>query len=131
MSNANGGNQAAAIKIENQTFVPIKEMLKLNILQYQQDAEIYNPASKKTVSVKQAELRTKAVSFKMSDGLTPNEKLLSTEEWNVALQTIQSVPVLQQGYEIVPLFSYLMSTRGTEDLEQFESRLPCVCMSSS
>lgn len=120
MSNANGGNQAAAIKIENQTFVPIKEMLKLNILQYQQDAEIYNPTSKKTVSVKQAELRTKAVSFKMSDGLTPNEKLLSTEEWNVALQTIQSVPVLQQGYEIVPLFSYLMSTRGTEDLEQFE-----------
>lgn len=120
MANANGANQSMAIKIENQTFMPLKEMLKLNILQYQEDATIYDPITKKPVEIKAADLRQKAIGFKMSDGVTPNEKLLSTEEWNVALQTIQSVPALQAGYEIVPMFSHLMSIRGAEDLEQFE-----------
>lgn len=120
MGNANGRNQSMAIKIENQVFAPIKEILKLNILQFQEDAAIYDPQANKEVEVKAADLRKKAIAFKMTDGLTPSEKLLSTEEWAVALQTIQSVPSLQAGYETVPMFSHLMSIRGTEGLDKFE-----------
>ena len=120
MSNSNGRNQSMAIKIENQTFAPVKEVLKLNILQYQEDAAIFDPKSNQVVEVKAADLRKQAIGFKMSDGLLPADKLLSTEEWAVALQTIQSVPQLSAGYEVVPMFSYLMSTRGTEGLEKFE-----------
>lgn len=120
MGNANGRNQSMAIKIENQVFARVKEILKLNILQFQEDAAIYDPQANKEVQVKASDLRKKAIAFKMTDGLTPSEKLLSTEEWAVALQTIQSVPALQAGYETVPMFSYLMSIRGTEGLEKFE-----------
>jgi hypothetical protein len=120
MGNANGRNQSMAIKIENQVFAPVKEILKLNILQFQEDAAIYDPQANKEVQVKASDLRKKAIAFKMTDGLTPSEKLLSTEEWAVALQTIQSVPSLQAGYETVPMFSHLMSIRGTEGLEKFE-----------
>lgn len=120
MGNANGRNQAMAIYLESQIFTPLKEMLKLNIIQYQQNKEIYNAVEDKSVKIDAATIRQKAVGFKMSDGLLPADKLISAEEFNVALQTVAAVPAIQQGYNMVPMFSYLMKMRGAEGLDKFE-----------
>ena len=120
MGGSNGRNQAMAIYIENQTFVPVKEMLKLNIVQYAGDGEIFNPVDNKTIKIKAEDIRKRAVSFKMSDGLIPKDKILDGDEFNVGLQTIQAVPALQQGYDIVRLFSYMMKARGAEGFDKFE-----------
>lgn len=120
MGASDGRNRAMALYIESQTFTPAKEMMKLNILQYAESGEIFNPVEGKPVKIDAAAIRQKAVAFKMSDGLMPNDKLISAEEFQVGLQTIQAVPALQQGYDVVGLFSYMMKSRGAEGFSKFE-----------
>jgi hypothetical protein len=59
------------------------------------------------------------VQFKVSDGILPEDKQLSTDELQVALQVLGSTPQLAQGYNLPPLFSYIMKLRGA-DLKPFE-----------
>lgn len=112
-------NQMMAIMTEAQVFTPLKECLKLNILQFQTDGTLYNTDKQQPVTVKSADLRKTAVQFKVSDGLVPTAKELSTEEMIAAFQAIESTPALQQGYNVVPMFTYLNKLRGA-DLSPFE-----------
>lgn len=119
MGHGNAVNQMMAIATENQVFTPIKEILKLNILQYQGDATIYNAAAKRPVKIDPVQLRNEAVQFQVSDGLLPKDKEMSGDEWMTALQVIGSSPQIGQGYNLAPMFTYLMNTRGVE-LKPFE-----------
>lgn len=120
MGHGNAGNQVMALTTENQVFVPLKEAVKLNILQYQPEGVLFNREAKQNVNIKPEELRKAAVHFKISDGMLPKEKLMNTEDWQVAMQTIGSAPQIQAGYQIAPMFSYLMKERGV-DLKPFEA----------
>lgn len=120
MGNAGARDRLMAQFIEDQTISPIKEMLKLNILQYQPKGEIYSRANEQTVTIDPTTLREMAAEFKVADGSTPVDKMMGTEEFTIALQTIQSVPSLQAGYRVVPMFSYIMKLRGLEHLKDFE-----------
>lgn len=119
MGHGNGPNQLMALQIEDQVFVPLKNILLLNILQFQQDGEIYNPATRQSVTVDQLTIRQKAVAFTISDGLVPKDKEMGTEELGVALQVLGSSPQLASGYNMAPLFSYLMSLKGAH-IQAFE-----------
>lgn len=119
MGHANGRNQMAAIEIEAQVFTPIKEILKLNILQYQGGTALYNPNTQQMQQIDPVVLRKAVINFKVSDGLTPSDKLINADAFQGALQTLGSSPVIQQGYNIAPMFSYLMKTQGA-DLKPFE-----------
>lgn len=119
MGNANGRDQTTSLLLEAQLFTPIKEILKLNILQYQGGTSVYNPEKQKQVKIDPVALRKAALEFKMSDGLVPTDKLLNTDVLMVALQQIGSAPAIGNGYNIAPLFSYLMKTQGA-DLASFE-----------
>lgn len=119
MGHGNGSNQMMAINIEGQIFTPIKEVLKLNIMQYQRDGEIFNAEKKQAVSIDQLSLRKTAVQFKVSDGLVPLDKQMGTEEYSVALQVLGSTPAIGAGYNLAPAFSYIMKLRGA-DLSPFE-----------
>lgn len=119
MGNATGRDQLSSLIIEEQMMTPIKEMLKINILQYQTPATAYNASAKQAVKVDPVQLRQAVLSFKVSDGLIPSEKLISGDEWSVALQTIGTSPQIGAGYNIAPMFSYMMKVRGA-DLTPFE-----------
>jgi hypothetical protein len=86
MGHGNGGNQMMAINIEGQVFTPIKEVIKLNIMQFQKDGEIFNSAAKQSISVNQQTLRQTAVQFKVSDGIIPEDKQMDTDEFQTFLQ---------------------------------------------
>lgn len=120
MDNANSRDSGIARFLEDQVFTPVKEIIKLNILQYQPAGEIYNTTEQKMVQIDPLTLRKTALSFKVADGLLPVQKEMKSDELSVGFQTIQSVPQLQQGYNIVPMFSYIMSLRGMDGLEEFE-----------
>jgi hypothetical protein len=120
MDNANSRDQGIARFMEDQVFTPVKEILKLNILQYQPSGEIYNTSEQKQVTVDPLTLRKTSLAFKVADGLLPIQKEMKTDELAVAFQTIQSAPQLQSGYNIVPMFSYIMKLRGLEGLDAFE-----------
>lgn len=120
MENANSRDQGMARCLEDQVFVPVKIILKSNILQYQPSGEIYNTQTNSLVEVDPLALRKESLDFKIGDGLLPAQKEIKTDELTVAMQTIQATPQLQSGYEIVPMFSYIMKSRGLEGLEAFE-----------
>ena len=119
MQNAAGRDQLAALLIEFQVFVPIKQVLKLNILQYQGGTTIYNRDQNKVVEIDPLQLRKAVLEFRISDGLVPASKLLNTESFATALQVIGSSPEIAAGYNVPQLFSYIMKTQGAK-ISEFE-----------
>lgn len=119
MSHANGRDQMTSLLYEAQLMTPLKEILKSNTLQYQGGVSVYNRAKNEQVDIDPVALRTAIMSFKISDGLTPADKLINGDVMAVAMQQIGSSPTIGAGYNIAPLFSYLMKTQGAH-LSEFE-----------
>lgn len=119
MGGAEGGNQLMALATESQVFIPLKEAIKLNVLQYQEPAVLFNRDKNSNVTIDPVSLRTAAVHFKISDGLVPTDKQMDTDEFQTALQTLGSSPQIASAYNIGPLFTYIMKMRGA-DLRPFE-----------
>ena len=114
MANANGRDMMVSMLLEAQVFTPLKEILKINILQYQGGTTLYSANQKREVTIDPVALRSAVLNFKVADGLTPISKQIDTDMLQVALQTLQSVPTLAAGYNVTPMFSYLMKTKGAE-----------------
>lgn len=119
MSNATSKDQRTAILLESQVFTPLKEILKINILQFQQAGTVYSPSQGKEVAIDPVELRKAVMNFKVTDGLTPKQKVISSEALKVGMQVIGSSPAIGQGYNVAPLFSYIMKTENV-NLTPFE-----------
>jgi hypothetical protein len=119
MGNANGRDQAVALSTEGTFWTPLKEIVKINILQYQGGVSLFNREIQESVTVDPVSLRKANLVFKVSDGLMPSEKLIDGESLAMAMQTIAAVPQLAQAYNLAPMFSYLMKARGAK-LQPFE-----------
>ena len=119
MANANGRDQMTAMLLEGQVFTPMKEILKINTMQYQAGVSIYSPSAQKVVKIDPVQLRRSFATFKVTDGLTPTDKVISADEFAVAMQTIATSPQIGAAYNLGPMFSYLMKTRNVE-LTSFE-----------
>lgn len=119
MGNANGRDQATSMLLEAQLFTPMKQILKLNMLQYQGGTSVYNPEKQQSVKVDPVALRKATLEFKISDGLVPTDKLINSDVLMVAFQQLGSSPAIASGYNMAPLFSYLMKTQNA-DLKAFE-----------
>lgn len=119
MANANGRDQMTSMLLESQVFTPMKEIIKINTLQYQAGVSIYSPSQNAVVKVDPVALRKSFATYKITDGLTPTDKAISADALTMAIQTLGSSPQLGAGYNLAPLFSYLMKTQNA-DLKPFE-----------
>lgn len=119
MANANGRDQMTAMLLEAQVFTPMKEIIKINTMQYQAGISIFSPSQKRVVKIDPVALREAFASYTLTDGLTPTDKVISGEDLTVALQTLATSPQLGAGFNLSPAFSYLMKTRNV-DLKPFE-----------
>lgn len=119
MSNANGRDQLTAMMLESQFFTPIKEILKINVLQYQGGATLYNKEMQQSVEIDPIALRKTVMEFKVSDGLIPTDKLIHADTMQTALQVIGSSPQIASRYNLGPLFSYFIKTQGGR-ISEFE-----------
>lgn len=120
MSSANSRQQLQALGLEHQFFVPLKEVIKINILQYQPATTYYNTKAKAAVKIDPNELRDENLIFKVSDGVLPTDKLLSTDLLQVFMQTIQTSPLMQSEFDIVGAFVYWCQTQGASWLDEFK-----------
>lgn len=120
MGGANSRQQLQALGLEYQVFVPCKEIIKLNILQYQGAAKYYNQGEKKLIEVDPKTLRETAMDFKLSDGLLPTEKLLSTDILQVFMQTLQTSPLMQAEFDIIGAFAYWCKLHGASWFDDFQ-----------
>lgn len=119
MGHGNGQNQMMAISIENQVLIPLKECIKLNILQYQEQQDMFNQNRNVMVQVRPEDIRKVAVQYKVCDGLIPSDKVTGDDILQVALQQMGTSPELAAKYNIGDAFSYLMKTQGV-DLTPFQ-----------
>lgn len=119
MSNANGRDQTTSLLLEAQIFTPLKEILKINILQYQGGVSLFNRETQQVVDIDPIALRKAVLDFKVSDGLTPSDKLINADTLQVAMQVIGSSPQIAAGYNLAPMFSYFIKTQGGR-ISEFE-----------
>jgi len=119
MNNATSQDQMTALLYEAQVFTPLKEIIKLNILQYQGPGTIYSQSERQNLEIDPVALRKAVLNFKITDGLLPTDKVISGDALKIALQTIGSSPTLAQGYNIAAAFSYILKTENV-DLSPFE-----------
>lgn len=112
MANSNGRDQVTSIGYEAQVFTPLKEILKINILQYQGGVSLYNREKQVNVQIDPVALRKAVLNFKVSDGLTPTDKLINADTMQVALQVFGSSPEISSAYNVPAFFSYMMKTQG-------------------
>ena len=87
--------------------------------QYQGATSLYNKQAKQQVNIDPIALRSAVFKFKVSDGLIPSDKLISSDTMQTALQVFGSSPQIAAAYNIAPFFSYLMKTQGA-DIKEFE-----------
>jgi hypothetical protein len=119
MGHGNSRNQAMALMTELQMLAPLKETIKLNTMQFQEDGDVMRPSTGETVTVDMLTLRQKAVQFEIGDGILPADKIMHMDVFTTAVQVIGSSPQLASGYNLAPLFSYIMKQQGA-DLAPFE-----------
>jgi hypothetical protein len=119
MAGATSADQLTALLYEAQVFTPLKEVLKYNTIQYQPKAAVYSNNQQKQVNIDPIALRQAILQFKITDGKTPKEKVMSSEATKIAMQVIGSSEILAGQYNIGPMFSYIMKTENVA-LEQFQ-----------
>lgn len=119
MANASGRNMNTAMNVENNFMAPIKEILKLNILQFQQSGTLYNEASEQVVTVDPTMLRNAVFKFKVSDGASPADKVMNAEAFSMAFQMIATSPALQAEYNVGELATFLLKQQRA-DVSHFQ-----------
>lgn len=121
MGGADSRLRLPALILEAQVFSPLKEILKLNIFQYGQDAITVSQRSGKEFNVKIAELRQTVLSFRMADGYTPKSKLASTDAILQFVQMISQSQILQASYgPMLPsMMAHLAQLMGIRDLAEY------------
>ena len=104
---ANAGSKQflRALVLESTFFASIKKKIKMNILQYQQDATIFDPDEERKVEVDRSKLFEASLEFKVADGLKPTEYMLSPNVQQQLLQFLGMVPELGQAYDVMGMVS--------------------------
>lgn len=120
MSNSNSRQKMMAIGLEFSFFAPIKEIIKANILQYQPPASLMNSNTKTEVTVDPAKLRKALISFKLSDGLLPSDKIIDPSMFQALLQAAPAMPQIQAEYDLMGMFTYVMALKGAHWVKEFK-----------
>jgi hypothetical protein len=111
--NGDSTQQSSAMLLEDQFFTPLKHIVKINILQYQEPTELVEQGSQTAISIDPTKLRSSVIEFKMADGLEPKSKLLGVD---ATLQTFQIAATLEganQEYDIMGMFAEAMDAKGS------------------
>lgn len=120
MNNADDDLRTIAKLVETVAFVPIKTMIKTNMLQFQTAETLDSPSDGQQVEVNPAEIRRASMTFKLADGLVDKQQMLDLPTANNMLQLVLQLPQLQQRYDVAGLVNHVMSSVGF-DTSKFDN----------
>lgn len=123
LNNSELRSRRAALMLEYQVFVPLRELIKANIFTNVTTQDILNQTTGDIIKIDPKELRTALLSFKLADGHTSREQLANAPALTQALQAVVTVPELQQQYSVQALFEKLMSVLGVSDITRLRRQL--------
>jgi hypothetical protein len=121
MGGADARLRIPALCLEFQVFMPLKEILKLNIFQFGENVEVVSQKDGHVVKIDVDELRSKVLAFRVADGYTPKSKLASTEAIMQMMQILGSSQILQQqlGPMLPGMFMHFAQLAGVRGLEEY------------
>ena len=121
MGNAESRMRIPALMLEYQVFVPLKQILKLNIFRHFGTMQVPHHLTGEGLEVDIRDLRRKVLEFRLADGFTPKSKIANTEVLTQGLTLISTSPILQQAYggHLPSMFAHMMSLGGVKGLEQY------------
>ena len=120
MGNSDARMQMMALCLEYRFFQPLKEIIKLNLLQYQPPANLFNRNVGETVQIDPSVIRQASVEFRMADGLMPVDKLMSVDSFQLVMQMSQGNPQFAAGYDVLGAFFYYLQLQGASWLNDFK-----------
>lgn len=109
-----------AIVMESSWIQPIKHILKMNILQYQPPAELFNQQTQATVKITPSQLRTIAWQFQVADGILPVSKQFNPEQLQYLMNFASAAPQLFSQYDIGGMVIYNMKLGGANWVDAFK-----------
>lgn len=120
MNNSSSRPKMMAIGLEYSFWSPIKEIVKSNILQYQPPVDIVNSQTKESVTVDPAKLRESLVSFTLSDGLVPSDKIIDSSLVQVLFQAAPAMPQIAVEYDLMGMLAYSLELKGAHWIKDFK-----------
>lgn len=109
-----------ALFIEATAMTHIKRIIKLNILQYQEAARLYDPESKEVTQVDKSLLYSGETEFAVADGLMPTEYMLSPNVQQQLFATVQAAPQAFAAYDIGKVLVHVLEHSAGINLSQYE-----------
>lgn len=106
--------------LESTAMSAIKRMLKLNILQYQKAAELFNPETQQEVTVTPEALYKSEVDYVLADAFSSSEYMLSPNVQQQLLQVISMQPQLFAEYDIAKMIVHIMQQSNGVDMQQYK-----------
>lgn len=121
MGNSESRMRMPALLLEHQVFVPMKQILKLNIFRHFGTMKVPHHLTGEELDVDIRELRKKILEFRLADGFTPRSKMANVDMLAQGLTLISTSPILQQAYgaSLPAMFAHLMQLGGVKGLDQY------------
>ena len=119
MGNASARLELGAQFLESHAFGPVKEILKVNVLQYQKSVPLWNAQQGSYTEIPMEDIRQSGFGYKLASGLNPAAKLLGLDFLKEYLTMVAQIPQYQQKVDITKLANYIISLSTNVDLNQF------------
>jgi len=119
-SSSDSRSRLVALMMEMHIFLPLKDIIKLNIINNKESITALNFNTGDLHTIKPADFIDAVLEFKIADGETPKSKLANTQQLQVAFQSLQQMPALSAGYNMPDMFAHLMSLIGVKNLQQYQ-----------
>jgi len=119
-NNSSSRSRLVAMMMEVHIFLPLKDVIKLNILANKDSITALSFNTGDLHTVKPSDFVDAILEFKIADGETPKSKLADSNQLQVAFQTLQQIPAISAGYNMPDMFAHLMSLIGVRNLQQYQ-----------
>lgn len=120
MDKSNARPRMTALILENRMFNPIKHILKLNTLQFQNTTTLFNRNTKEPVPIDPVALRQASIEFRMADGLMPTDAFVNMELFKSILNIVSTFPMILQSWDIVGMIMYWLKLEGATWVQDFQ-----------
>lgn len=120
MSGASNRERLMALGLEHTFFMPIKTIIKSNILQYQPPTTLVSSQTGASTAIDPQVLRAATLKFKMADGFMPADKLVNTDTMNTLFNAAAAIPQIAVDYDLMGMLTYSMQLQGAGWMSDFK-----------
>lgn len=120
MGNASSRQKLSSLSLEGTFFTDVKEMIKINMLQYQQPTDVTTPQNQEVTKIDPTVLRSSILGFTLTDGQTSSEKVGALDVAGVFMQAASTTPSLQVDYDLGGIMERYFDLQGLHWIKDYK-----------